>query len=187
MCEAADDPTSVRKDTGDGSSPICDFRFIGGLLDVGMMIRMTRSFAAFALAGSVLAAPASAQMTAEIVEATLLEGWRTEDGSHMTALSLTLAPGWKTYWRAPGDAGIPPYFDWSGSENLGAGRLHWAVPEVYFINGMRSIGYETAVMIPMEIEPKAATEPIRIASDVTLGVCEEICIPVTREGPNGKL
>ncbi|MCX8508161.1 MAG: protein-disulfide reductase DsbD family protein, partial [Rhodobacteraceae bacterium] len=67
-----------------------------------------------------LAAPlAQAQPVPDnLLKAEILPGWRTESGSQMAALRLTMAPGWKTYWRAPGDAGIPPRFDWTGSANL---------------------------------------------------------------------
>ncbi|MEG4641374.1 protein-disulfide reductase DsbD domain-containing protein, partial [Paracoccus sp. APAP_BH8] len=42
----------------------------------------------------------------------------TAEGHRMTALHLRLEPGWKTYWRSPGDAGVPPRFDWAASRNL---------------------------------------------------------------------
>ena len=61
----------------------------------------------------------------EVVSASVLTGWRMENGHHMAALRITLAPGWKTYWRAPGEAGIPPRFDWTGSDNLSAVTVHW--------------------------------------------------------------
>ena len=50
-----------------------------------------------------------------VADVSILPGWRTAAGTHMTALRVKLAPGWKTYWRAPGDAGIPPRFDWTGT------------------------------------------------------------------------
>ena len=127
---------------------------------------------------ALLAAPvARAELPGEIVALEVLPGWRMEDGSHMAALRLTLAPGWKTYWRAPGDAGIPPLFDWRGSGNLAAAELRWPVPEVWDQNGMRSIGYHDGVVLPVQIRPRRPGEPVRLAGTVDLGVCEEICVP----------
>jgi DsbC/DsbD-like thiol-disulfide interchange protein len=77
-----------------------------------------------------------------------------ENGGHMAAVELQLAPGWKTYWRSPGDAGIPPSFDWSGSENVKSVRLHWPAPEVFEANGMQTIGYHERLVLPVEITPR---------------------------------
>ncbi|WP_375280022.1 protein-disulfide reductase DsbD domain-containing protein [Pseudooctadecabacter sp.] len=113
-----------------------------------------------------------------VVELEVLPGWRTQAGTHMAGLEITLAPGWKTYWRVPGDGGIPPRFAWDGSENLQGVALHWPVPEVSRINNMRSIGYEGIVVIPVELALDDAGAPARMAGRVQIGVCEEICVPV---------
>lgn len=113
----------------------------------------------------------------DVVEARILPGWREDGGSHMAGLEIRLAPGWKTYWRAPGDAGIPPRFDWSGSENLTGMGHHWPVPEVFWQNGMRSIGYADRVVIPLRARASDADAPITLQGTIDLGVCEEICIP----------
>ncbi|MFY8145805.1 MAG: protein-disulfide reductase DsbD domain-containing protein, partial [Rhodobacter sp.] len=80
---------------------------------------------ALVLALACLSHPARAMTQDDLLSAEVLPGWRTEQGTHMAALRLTLAPGWKTYWRSPGDAGIPPLFNWSGSQNLSGVRVHW--------------------------------------------------------------
>lgn len=120
-------------------------------------------------------------MPADMVSAELRGGWRTESGSQMTALHLRLAPGWKTYWRAPGEAGIPPAFDWRGSENVAGVTFHWPIPEVFDLNGMRTIGYRDELVLPIEIRPSDPSAPIRLEASIDLGVCEEICVPVTVE------
>lgn len=118
---------------------------------------------------------------ARVVRAAVLPGWRMSDGHRMAALRLTLAPGWHTYWRAPGDAGIPPGFDWSGSSNLKAVAIHWPVPQVFDLGGMRSIGYENTLVLPLELTPKRAGKPIALNAKVALGVCQDICLPATLE------
>ena len=130
-----------------------------------------------------LAAPAqTASGPAEVpAEVRLLPGWRTAQGTHMAALHVRLEPGWKTYWRAPGDGGIPPRFRWTGSRNLAAVRFHWPRPGVYEIGGMRSIGYYGELVLPMELTPQRPGEPIHLQAVVELGVCRDVCVPMSAE------
>ncbi|WP_458791479.1 protein-disulfide reductase DsbD domain-containing protein [Yoonia sp. MH D7] len=109
---------------------------------------------------------------------TVLTGWQTKSGSHMAGLRIDLADGWKTYWRAPGDAGIPPQITWGGSTNIASAAFHWPVPVVFDQDGMRSIGYHDSVTIPIELFPNAAGE-MRLAGQIEIGVCDQICVPVT--------
>jgi len=115
----------------------------------------------------------------QFVKATVLPGWRTADGTHMAGLELQLAPGWKTYWRSPGDAGIPPSFDWQGSANIGAVKIHWPAPKVFVLNGLLTIAYKDRVVFPIEITPATDGQPIEIEARVDLGVCEDVCVPVS--------
>lgn len=124
-----------------------------------------------------LAGPATAQSLGDILSAEILPGWKTENGTHMTALRLRLANGWKTYWRSPGDAGIPPEFDWQGSENLQGVRLHWPAPEVFSFGGMQTVGYGRELVLPIEVWPQQAGQPVRLEGSVHLGVCRDICVP----------
>ena len=136
--------------------------------------------AACSVALLALAAPAMAQeVPPNVVSASIREGWRTDSGTQMAALELRLAPGWKTYWRAPGEGGIPPEFDWSGSSNIGGVAFHWPKPEVFELNGMRSFGYHGSLVLPIEFRPAAAGEPVHVRAEIDLGVCNEICVPMT--------
>lgn len=126
---------------------------------------------------ALLAAPALAETQDDLLSARLLPGWQQADGSRMAAISLTLAPGWKTYWRAPGEAGIPPLFDWSGSSNLASVRLHWPSPQVIALNGMDSIGYLDALTLPVEVTPVDPSQPVHLALKMDLGICHDICMP----------
>ncbi len=121
--------------------------------------------------------PALAQTQDEVLSAALLPGWQMENGDHMAGLSLQLAPSWKTYWRAPGEAGIPPQFNWSGSENVQSIRIHWPSPSVFHTNGMQTIGYHDAVVLPLEVTPRDASLPVVLRAEVDLGVCKDICMP----------
>ena len=113
------------------------------------------------------------------VTATLIDGWQQADGTRVSAVRLTLAQGWKTYWRAPGDAGIPPSFAWNGSRNLSAVAVSWPTPKVFGQNGMRSVGYSGVVTLPLSIVAKRADKPVDIALKMNIGVCSDICVPQT--------
>ncbi len=126
-----------------------------------------------ALAGQGAALPGGAGSVG------LLPGWREPGGRHMAGLAVTLAPGWKTYWRAPGEAGIPPEFDWTGSRNVARVALHWPRPIVFDQAGITSIGYADEMILPLEIVPSDPSAPIDLNGEVTLGVCRDICIPVS--------
>lgn len=125
-----------------------------------------------------LAAGAGPIQPEDVVQAEVLTGWQTPQGTHMAALHLQLADHWKTYWRAPGDAGIPPSFDWSGSTNVASVSFHWPRPTVFDVNGMESVGYMHDLVLPMEFTPKDASQPMQVKGTVAIGVCNDICMPV---------
>ncbi|WP_313351670.1 protein-disulfide reductase DsbD domain-containing protein [Paracoccus sp. (in: a-proteobacteria)] len=128
------------------------------------------------------AAPALAQdLPPGLLSATLLPGWTTSEGHRMTALHLRLEPGWKTYWRSPGDAGVPPRFDWAGSQNLGEVRLLWPRPEVIESGGERTLGYHEELVLPIEITPVISIAPVDAKVVVDFGICQDICVPVRVE------
>lgn len=112
-----------------------------------------------------------------VIAGAIRQGWQTGAGKRIAGVELRLAPGWKTYWRAPGDAGIPPAFDWSGSENLASARVLWPRPIVFYLNGMRSIGYHGDVVLPVEVTPRDPSRPVKLRAAVDLGVCRDVCVP----------
>lgn len=137
------------------------------------------AFALTALMGSLAALPADAFDQADVVTGDFRTGWLVKPGTHMAALHLELAPSWKTYWRAPGDAGIPPSFNWSGSENLQAVRFHWPRPSVFDLNGTKTVGYHDRLILPIEVVATDPTRPVRLRAMIDLGVCADICVPAS--------
>ena len=129
---------------------------------------------------ALMATPAYAGPADHNTTLTVLAGPQTSRGSVMAGLRIDMSDGWKTYWRAPGDAGIPPIIQWVGSNNVESIAFHWPVPEVFDQNGIRSIGYNDTVTIPVEIFPNDAGE-IRLSGSINIGVCDEICVPVNLE------
>ncbi len=125
----------------------------------------------------MLAGPAFAENQNDVLQAELLPGWRVADGRYMAALDLHLAPEWKTYWRSPGDAGIPPRFDWSGSTNLKSVQFHWPSPKVLTVNGLTSIGYLDQLVLPVEVLAIDPSKPVTVVLKMDLGVCHNVCLP----------
>ena len=141
----------------------------------GMIKSLLSALALFA----TTATPIWAQSN-DIIPATgeILPGWVRSDGTRMAAVKITLEPGWKTYWRTPGDAGIPPQFDWSGSANLqGDIGIIWPTPEIQKQNGMRTIGYSDEVVLPITVSPRRSGKPVKLRATVDIGVCKDICVP----------
>ena len=141
-----------------------------------MMLRAALIFCTLIALGPT---PVRATTQEDVIQAEVLQGWRTDRGSVMMGLRLSLTPGWKTYWRSPGDAGIPPLFDWAGSDNLAQVRIYWPRPAVFLTNGMTSIGYHDEVVLPFEVFAVDPAQPIWLDLQLDLGVCEDICVPAT--------
>jgi DsbC/DsbD-like thiol-disulfide interchange protein len=106
----------------------------------------------------------------------LIAGARAGDAL-MGAIEFRLAPGFKTYWRDPGDSGVPPTFDWSGSDNLAAVDVLWPTPHRFEDGGGSSIGYQAPLMLPLKVRPQDRGAPVRLALRIDYAVCEKMCIP----------
>jgi DsbC/DsbD-like thiol-disulfide interchange protein len=94
-------------------------------------------------------------------------------------IAFQLQPGWKTYWRNPGDSGVPPRFDFSKSDNIEAVTVLWPAP-MKFDDGASgySLGYKGQVVLPLRIVPKSTDRPVTLRADINYAVCEKLCIPV---------
>jgi len=97
--------------------------------------------------------------------------------SYLAGVEITLAEGWKTYWRTPGDAGVPPQFDWAGSTNLATIKVGYPAPRRMQEPGAETIGYTSAVIFPVEVVPRDPAKPVDLELKLEFGVCREICIP----------
>jgi DsbC/DsbD-like thiol-disulfide interchange protein len=94
-------------------------------------------------------------------------------------IAFQLQPGWKTYWRNPGDSGVPPRFDFSKSDNIEAVTVLWPAP-MAFDDGASgySLGYKGQVVLPLRIVPKSTDRPVTLRADINYAVCEKLCVPV---------
>ena len=94
-------------------------------------------------------------------------------------IAFQLQPGWKTYWRTPGDSGVPPRFDFSKSENIEAVTILWPAPTKFDDGaGGHSLGYKNQIVLPLRIVAKNADKPVTLRAGINYAVCEKLCIPV---------
>src|ERR1700720_4500026 len=94
-------------------------------------------------------------------------------------IGFQLQPGWKTYWRTPGDSGVPPRFDFTKSENVESVTVLWPAPTKFDDGaGGHSLGYHDQVVLPLRIVAKNADKPITLRAAVNYAVCAKLCIPV---------
>jgi len=112
----------------------------------------------------------------------LLAGSRS-GGVLLGGIAIQLEPGWKTYWRNPGDSGVPPRFDFSKSDNVEAVTILWPAPTKFDDGaGGFSLGYKKQVVLPLRIVAKSADKPVTLRADITYAVCDKLCIPVEATG-----
>jgi DsbC/DsbD-like thiol-disulfide interchange protein len=94
-------------------------------------------------------------------------------------IAFQLQEGWKTYWRTPGDSGVPPRFDFSKSENIEAVTVLWPAPTKFDDGaGGHSLGYHNQIVLPLRIVAKNPDKPVTLRAGINYAVCEKLCIPV---------
>jgi DsbC/DsbD-like thiol-disulfide interchange protein len=139
-----------------------------------------------ALAGLTGVAPAFAQSASdwageEHAAARLLAGAPvSKPGLHFVraGVEIRLDPGWKTYWRYPGDTGTPPTFDFGGSENVKAVKIEWPAPEEFSDGaGGHSIGYVGDLILPLQVIPQDAARPSAVHVKLKYAICGTLCVP----------
>lgn len=152
----------------DGMSTMCDRR--ARKAAYGLFFALACVF----LSANVEAAPAS--VSGEHV--TLIAAENAHDAKPFLAgLRMEMKDGWHTYWRMPGDSGVAPQFDWSGSKNVAAVDLLWPVPERFDATGDNTIGYIHEVVWPVVVRAADPARPVTLALATTYGVCSNICVP----------
>jgi len=133
---------------------------------------------------ALLRAPAHAADASAWVEdmnsaARLIAGsGKTDDGSLRAGVEIKLKPGWHTYWRYPGDSGVPPHFSYPGSDNLSAVTVLYPAPQAISDETGTSIGYTGHVVFPLRVVPRQKGKPVTLHLKVEYAVCEKLCVPV---------
>lgn len=92
-------------------------------------------------------------------------------------IEIKLQPGWHTYWRYPGDSGVPPRFSFAGSENVKSATVRFPAPLLFSDGGGQSIGYNDSVIFPVSIVPADPAKPVIARLKIEYAVCEKLCVP----------
>lgn len=99
------------------------------------------------------------------------------DGTLSLGLEIALEPGWKTYWRHPGEAGLPPEIDLTSSTNLASAEIDFPAPRRFVDGGATSLGYGGDVVLPIRLTPEDPALPVMVDARVQYGACKELCVP----------
>lgn len=128
-----------------------------------------------------LAAEASPWHGDQPASVRLISGAPTREGTTevlRAGIEIRLQPGWKTYWRYPGDSGVPPRFDFTRSDNVARSEVLWPAPKRFEDGaGGHSIGYGGSVILPLRIVPRDPAKPVTLRLSLDYAVCEKLCVP----------
>jgi DsbC/DsbD-like thiol-disulfide interchange protein len=134
-----------------------------------------------AAAGAALAAVTSSSPWAasNSSKARLVSGTVELDGKPdlIAGVQLRMNSGWKTYWKNPGDSGVPPSFDWTGSKNLKQAELLYPAPHSFADANGTAIGYDDEVVFPVRLTPEREGEAIELKLALSYGLCKDLCVP----------
>jgi DsbC/DsbD-like thiol-disulfide interchange protein len=108
-----------------------------------------------------------------------LIGGERDGETWMAGIDITLDEGWKTYWRMPGEAGIPPSFDWTGSKRVKSIEVLWPAPGRHEDASGETVGFKERVVFPVRV---TAEEMPELALSMFFGVCKDVCIPAKFSG-----
>lgn len=173
---------------GTGLSPLLQWIFVpsvafavarpGGFWRRAALV--AASLSALAIPGSSARAAATGWDSQKHGEARLVTAVEaTGSGTRLDmALQLRLTPGWHTYWRTPGDAGVAPVVDWGGSENLASAAISWPAPHhLQPLGSLETYGYEDEVTLPVVVTLAHPGAPLHLHAEVDYASCREVCIP----------
>jgi suppressor for copper-sensitivity B len=129
------------------------------------------------IAGIACSLTAAAALGAENPYRVSLIGDSFDGQSWHTGVLIELDPGWKTYWRMPGEAGIPPEFTWKSSAPADI-EVSFPAPARYADQSGETVGYEVSALFPVAVTPATATE-LDLSLEIFFAVCKDICIPAS--------
>jgi DsbC/DsbD-like thiol-disulfide interchange protein len=101
----------------------------------------------------------------------------TANGPLRAGVEIRLSSGWKTYWRYPGDSGVPPRFDFAASQNVKSVEVAWPAPHAFTDDSGTSIGYKDGVIFPLRVVPEDPKRPVILRLKLDYAVCEKLCVP----------
>lgn len=150
------------------------------MFKIMMVCMVGLSMALFSSMGEVQAAQ-SEWVAADYMKARLIAADSDTDGEAQggvdLAVQLQVDEGWHTYWRSPGEAGLPLRFDWTGSQNMSDFAVSWPVPRRFDEFGMQTFGYKGNVVLPVSFAREDVQGKLSVVLNLNAMVCKDICIP----------
>jgi DsbC/DsbD-like thiol-disulfide interchange protein len=130
------------------------------------------------LAAPARAADASAWIQDSHSAFRLIAGANKPGAARLRAgIEIKMPPGWHTYWRYPGDSGVPPRFDFSGSENFASAKVLYPAPYLYTDETGNTLGYKDGVTFPLAVTPRQPGKPVKLHVKLDYAVCAKLCVP----------
>ncbi len=129
------------------------------------------------VSGNAIAAETPTPTSFEASSLHLVGAPALKDGTYVAGIDVAMAAGSHTYWKQPGDAGVPPVFSFTGSENVAKVDVLFPAPSRISADGLISFGYADHVVFPVEVRPTDAGKPVVLHLDMTYAVCNKICMP----------
>ena len=124
-------------------------------------------------AGPALAGATAWQEISPGVKARLISSDTIVDGNTLVGLELDMPQTTNTYWRIPGESGIPTQFDFTGSSGITGPEVHWPFPQIVDTAGYRDYVYRGPVVFPIALKTDGGV----LNTAITLGVCSDVCVP----------
>ncbi len=101
-------------------------------------------------------------------------------GHVRAALQIEPAPGWITYWREPGESGIPPQVSPAPNGGMTLAKMSFPVPKPITVGAIQEIGYDAPVTLPLDFRVEGK-QPAKLELTAFIGLCKDICIPFQAE------
>ncbi len=93
-------------------------------------------------------------------------------------LRIQHQPHWHTYWRNPGESGMPTSLEWKNLSGVTVGEIEWPAPKRIPTGGLVNFGYEDDLLLPMQVQILATQKtPVVLRAKATWLICKEVCIP----------
>jgi DsbC/DsbD-like thiol-disulfide interchange protein len=107
----------------------------------------------------------------------LIAGASKNADSLLAGIEIKMKAGWHTYWRYPGDSGVPPRFSFAGSDNLASAKVVFPAPHAFTDEAGTTIGYKNSVILPVRVFPRDKSKPVTLRAKIEYAVCEKLCVP----------
>ncbi|KZL18763.1 hypothetical protein PsAD2_02278 [Pseudovibrio axinellae] len=151
---------------------------------------ISKFFKSTLIAAAVLSASVTSALSSNVSEWVIVQGGAVRlvrasepntDGLYRGGIEFRLEKGWHTYWRYPGEAGIATEASFGNSVNIASAEVMFPAPQTYSDGFSTSLIYSDKVVLPFLIKRLDDGRPAILNTNLTFGICKDICIPGTAE------